>query len=113
MEETLLLMVLERLHEVERAVTKLSDDVNGNPLRYLTPSTCPSVEQEGTKISRRLAGVDRYPFSVKPDELAATCQIKHQVNVDLLRRQGFVVEKEFQAPLPTDVYRVTWCHLPS
>ena len=109
-EERLLLLLIDRMEGLEKSTAALTFEVMGNPLETITPSTCPSVLQEGRNIARSLSITER--FALYGDGFAKTIQIRHQCNIDLLERQGFTVEGCFASPLPTDYYTVSWGQQP-
>lgn len=109
-EEKLLITLIDRIEDLQRNLDSLRREVAGNPLEALTPLTCPSVAREGQNIAGRLHATQACSFSTDPGLFAVSCQIRHQRNVDLLRRNGFEVVQSFGKPLPTDFYTVTWTH---
>lgn len=99
-EEKLLLMVVDRLEQLEACMRKKDE----NPLENIQPTRRPSALDEGRDIAKRLRSTQLSSFPDFATGSAVSCQIKHSSNIDLLRRQGFMVST---AGL-TNHYIISW-----
>ena len=108
-QEKLLLLLIERMEAVEEHVQQFNHIFLENPLSSLTPASSPSAVAEGRKLAKLVGETVPCPFTEPVESYAVTTNITHEVNVDLLRRQGFKVTRTFHSTgLPKSIFTVSW-----